>query len=343
MSENFTKSLLASVKLLLSILFSIFLANYFSERKKLLNYVKFITIIILIVAIDGWIQFILGKNVLGFKVIEGHGTRLSGFFGDEAILGSFISKLSFIVLFMFYFIKKNIYIAILASLFLILSTLITSERMAFIIICFGFFNFFIFYIFKKKNFKLLILIPIIILILSIFIKQNKNIYDQLIVKTDKYFGGISKPLNINESPHGVHWVTAYKIFKDNPYLGSGLKNFRLRCSNENYSTNNKFDHVRCSTHPHNMLFEFLSETGLFGTLFFLIFIFLILFKKIHYLFDPLFFTISLSIVLFLWPLGTSGSFFSTWNGSFFWFFLGLLLAVKKNLNSKNNEIKKKLN
>ena len=179
--------------------------------------------------------------------------------------------------------------------------------------------------------------PIIFIILAIFIKQNQTIYKQLIVKTDKYFGGISQPINIIDSPHGVHWVTAYKIFKDNVYFGAGLKNFRLKCSDPTYSTNNKFDQVRCSTHPHNILFEFISETGILGTIFFIIFIFSLILEKIRNISNPLFFTFSLSIFLYLWPIGTNGSFFSTWIGSFFWFFLGILLAVKKNISLNKNE------
>jgi hypothetical protein len=37
----------------------------------------------------------------------------------------------------------------------------------------------------------------------------------------------------------------------------------------------------------------------------------------------------LIILVFFWPLKTSGSFFSTWNGSFFWFNLGVLLLMTR--------------
>lgn len=336
-SRNFELSLISWIKLILSIFFSFFVSKFLFEEKKIFNYIKYLTLIVLFVAIDGWIQFVFDKNILGFEIVTGHGNRLTGFFGDEAVLGSFISKLSLIVFFYFYFYKKNIYLALCASIFIIFSTLITNERMAFLIVFFGFFNFLLFYVFKKKSYKLLVLMPIILVILAIFINQNQIIYKQLIVKTDKYFGGISKPINIIDTPHGVHWVTAYKIFKDNVYFGAGLKNFRLKCSDPAYSTNNKFDQVRCSTHPHNILFEFIAETGILGTIFFVIFIFSLILEKIRNISNPLFFTFSFSIFLYLWPIGTNGSFFSTWNGSFFWFFLGILLAVKKNISLNKNE------
>jgi O-antigen ligase len=336
-SKSFEISFISWIKLIISVLFSLFISKFLSEENKILNYIKYLVLIILFVAFDGWIQFIFDKNILGFEPVIGHGNRLTGLFGDEAVLGSFLSKLSLIVFFYFYFYKKNIYLALCISIFIICSTLITNERMAFLIVFFSFFNFLLFYVIKKKNYKLLMLIPIILIILAIFIKQNQTIYKQLIVKTDKYFGGISKPMNIIDTPHGVHWVTAYKIFKDNIYIGAGLKNFRLKCSDPVYSTNNKFDRVRCSTHPHNIFFEFISETGILGTTFFIIFIFSVILEKIRNISDPIFFTFSLSIFMYLWPIGTNGSFFSTWNGSFFWLFLGILLAVKKNIHLNKNE------
>lgn len=328
-SKDFEISIISWIKIIVSIFFSFSLIKYFSEEQKLVSFIKFFTLIIILVAVDGWIQFIFDKNIIGFESITGHGNRLTGLFGDEAVLGSFISKLSLIVFFYFYFIKKNIYLGILSTFFIIFSTLITNERMAFLIVLFGSLNFLIFYILKKKNYKLLFVIPILIIILTIFIKQNKTINDQLVVKTDKYFGGITKPINIIDTPHGVHWVTAYKIFKDNIFFGAGLKNFRIVCADPIYSTNNKYNKVRCSTHPHNILFEFISETGSLGSLFFILFVFSIIFNQIKNLYDPLFFTFSLSIMLYLWPIGTNGSFFSTWNGSFFWLFLGITVAAKK--------------
>ena len=64
--------------------------------------------------------------------------------------------------------------------------------------------------------------------------------------------------------------SAFKIFFDNSLFGVGLKNFREVC-----------DMVGrvCSSHPHNLYFELLSETGLIGLSIFVIFI--ILFEKYY--------------------------------------------------------------
>ena len=44
-----------------------------------------------ILLVDGFIQFTFEKNLLGFELAEG--PRVSSFFGDELILGSYVSRL----------------------------------------------------------------------------------------------------------------------------------------------------------------------------------------------------------------------------------------------------------
>ena len=326
-------SFLALLKIIISILFALFIADTLSDQDKFEKYIKFLTFFVLIIAADGWVQYIFGKNILGFESIKTHGVRLTGAFRDETVLGSFISKLSLIVYCFFYFINKNKYYAIAASIFIILSTIITNERMSSISVLIGFTIFTIYYFFLfLKELKFLIIIPLVFSLVFFFIKENNSIYYQFINKTDQYVGGFSKSLNIIDSPHGAHWLTAYKIFKNNLFTGSGLKNFRVICSENIYSSNVKYNDQRCSTHPHNFLMEFLSETGIIGTILFIIFISSILFQKIFFLKNPFYFSVFLSLTLYLSPIATSGSFFSTWNGCFFWFFLGLLLGFKKILN-----------
>ena len=68
-------------------------------------------------------------------------------------------------------------------------------------------------------------------------------------------------------------ILSYKIYKDNKLFGVGLKNFRIECNKEKY-LNPEYERSihRCATHPHQIHFEILSETGIFGYISFLIFI-----------------------------------------------------------------------
>ena len=46
-----------------------------------------------LVTIDALVQYFVGYNILGYGYL-GEGSRLSGFFGDELILGSYLSRLA---------------------------------------------------------------------------------------------------------------------------------------------------------------------------------------------------------------------------------------------------------
>ena len=95
---------------------------------------------------------------------------------------------------------------------------------------------------------------------------------------------------------------------------------------------------RCNTHPHNIYFELLSETGLLGLFFFLI-IFVIIIKNIYKFSllrkDPYISSSLSQLITIIWPFITSGSIISNFNGSFFWLNLGILIALIE--NKKNDK------
>ena len=53
--------------------------------------------------IDGYIQYLTGTNLVGFKILS---NRVSSFFGDELIMGSYLSRL-FPLLFALFLVKKK--------------------------------------------------------------------------------------------------------------------------------------------------------------------------------------------------------------------------------------------
>ena len=70
--------------------------------------------------------------------------------------------------------------------------------------------------------------------------------------------------------------TSIEIFQSNIIFGTGFRTFRFACR-ELESTSNEF---LCSTHPHNLYFEVLSDLGLLGLILLLVIIFLFLFKAL---------------------------------------------------------------
>ena len=128
-------------------------------------------------------------------------------------------------------------------------------------------------------------------------------------------------------------MTAYEIYKDNKFIGSGIKSFRVECANKKYDNINSVrSNSRCATHPHNIYLEILSETGLVGFFLFIFIIALIIKTQLKNLLstktDLYLFHLGILIVFLtlIWPVQTTGSFFSTFNGFFYWFYAALIFS-----------------
>ena len=141
--------------------------------------------------------------------------------------------------------------------------------------------------------------------------------------------------------HGSIYKTSIYMWKTQPLFGYGLKSFRFKCWEILAITNDK--KYSCSNHSHNYYFELLAETGILGI--FLIFIFFIIILKNSYtylneidkkkdlnfyLLLPIFITFLIEI----FPLKSTGSFFTTWNATFIWIIIAILYAM-----TCNNKIK----
>ena len=148
--------------------------------------------------------------------------------------------------------------------------------------------------------------------------------------------GLDKYLKTSE--YGAHYNTAYKMFQSNKIFGVGIKNYRVETFKEKYRSDD-YRHSRTSvkTHPHQIHFEFLAETGLFGYSAFLMFIFYSLFLSIknYYKFRNIY---QLSAIIFvlmsLIPYLPSGSFFSSFNSSIFWLNYAIMMGyLDRNIKS----------
>ena len=130
----------------------------------------------------------------------------------------------------------------------------------------------------------------------------------------------------------------------------GLKNYNIFCETQLKDSLINLQNVyECSTHPHNFYIEILSESGIIGflLLFFTFwFFFLSIINKIKKLKDnkifleykSLLYGNILILLIYFFPIKTSGRFFTTWNGFFFWFSLGVVLLITKEFYKKNKQI-----
>lgn len=293
------------------------------------------SLIILIVTFDIFYEFFLKKNILGY-VSPDH-TRIVSFMKNELQIGGLILGF-FLFVINFWnslLIEKNKSFLFITTIFFLeilifIGIFLTGERANSLKALLG--CIFMLFFIKIRNKFLLISLLLIIPIIIFFLSENIN---------QRYKSSFLNLINNNQfilnTAHGAHYDAALNIFTKYPIFGIGNKNFRIECAKDIYS-NTKFSKTdnRCSTHPHQIYFEILSELGLIG--FFLIFGFIItnVYKGIKiYLYNKDLILLSSISYLFasLIPLIPSGSFFSSFNATLIWTNIGIMLSFI--LNKKN--------
>ena len=328
-STNFSISLLKSISYLRFVLF--FGATTYlikSDFFKINRFYYVVGICLIFINIDIFIQYLFGYDLLGYEPVKTsvNSFRYSGSFGDEFVAGNYIQKFLLIFVIITILKSKELYKKYLTEFFIISSIiiiLITGDRMAFISVIYSFF--FIFIFISKVRYYLLLIGILIFTCVGGIILFDKGISDriasipeQLLFKKNDQF----------HNPHLNLAKQSIEIFKNHKIFGTGIKTFREACNLKQNSIVSGYDGSKvnyCSNHPHNYYLEFLSETGLVGFLTFFLLVFLLLyfsgFKKEYFNNQKLCF---LCLLVFLFPIATTGSFFTNINGCYFWFIISLI-------------------
>ncbi len=301
------------------ILFAAF--NYFFRDEGFFKKViTFWSIIISIVLVDVFIESFSGKNILGFG--ELYGKRVVSFFKDEPIVGGFLNGFYLIIVgFLLNELKysKN-YFIILFSIIFIISILLTGERSNTIKAVLGISIFFMLY--KNLNIKKKIIIYLSMIVLILILVFNLS-YLNL-----RYFNQTS---NVKNTLYFNLYESGFEVFKNNKLLGVGNKNYRIETCND-IQKNNKYI---CTTHPHQIYFEFLSEHGLIGTLIILGIFYKLIFSKIlNTIRGNNYIKIGslIYLILVFLPIIPSGAFFTDFVLTLFAINLAIFYATDNKLN-----------
>ena len=303
--------------------FVIAILAFLDISKKFLRYFFYCIFICFVsLILDGFYQYFVGENFFGLKYEH---YRVSSFFGDEKILGSYLSRLwpiFFGLSILFYQEKKKIFL-ILVLIFILSEVLIflSGDRTSFFYINLS--SFFIILL-SQKLLKLRILTILSSFLLIIFISFiNPTAKERVIDLTFKQMNLLDENkrreegIYIFSKQHTHHYITSYKMFLDNKVLGVGIKNFRNLCNEENY----KISNLSCSTHPHNTYIQILTETGIFGFLFLVVVLFYFLKNVIRHLkyklngdyyYNDFQIIILSGIFIYLWPFVPTGNVFNNW-------------------------------
>ena len=250
-------------------------AFYYLYINKVLNlhYLYLILISLLVIlTIDGTYQYVFKSNIFGYDLL--HPYRVSSFFGDELIMGSYTFRVLLLIIpLSLFFYQNNIHFKnflklTLFTIVLIYLLILTGERIAFFLSLVYILTLIL--ILPKGLLNKLKIIFLFTLAL-IFIFNSNNNFSQRIFKLTKsnIQSFVMKKENNRKNilsfseMHDDHYSSGIKMFKDNILFGQGLKMFRIKCNEDKFNTGQH----SCSTHPHNIIIQFLAELGIIGILF----------------------------------------------------------------------------
>ena len=300
-------------------IFSCYIWYLVDKDKSILVYFYYALILsFCALVIDGYFQYFTGENLFGLKIL---GMRVSSFFGNELIMGSYLARL-FPLLFALFILKqkhKN-EIYFIGILFILVDILIfmSGERSAFFYLNLS--TIFIIILIKEfQKFRLVIFIISVICIFILTLSSSK--FNDRMFKGPIQSMGLtktSKEMIIFSPAHDSLIQTSYNMFKEQPIFGHGPKMFRVLCKEKKYQKGIK----PCDTHPHNFYIQLLAETGIVGFLFlfsalsYVIYAFFkqlknIIFKQKRFLSDYQVCLLA-GILISVWPFSPNGNFFNNW-------------------------------
>ena len=348
-SENITLSLQSSLFYFRFGLFSLAVYYLTSKKTQFLKLLFYILIIIyLFLFLDSFSQFLFGKNIsesiIGYTYENKQNFRITSFFGKDEVLGSYISRLFPLVIYLYFKLEvfkvdKHYILISIITLFSFLTVLISGERTSIALFIITLLIFLFSSNYLRKIYFYLILGAIIIS--TIIINFDERIKIRLVDQTiNQMFGSKTDKIVLFSKTYEGHYKIALNMFLEEPLIGHGTKIFRHYCAKpENFVSGNA-----CTTHPHNILMQFLAETGLIGTIFYILVIYFLIkyllnnfyflyFKRKQILNDKLLCLTTFYMINFF-PFLPSGNFFNNWISIIYFFPAGLYLLELK--NSKND-------
>jgi O-antigen ligase len=332
-ANDFIMAMQSSFSQLRFLFFALFIYMFIKNKENIKFMMVGWLILLLFISFNSLYSLFFLKDIFGYPVTPGYPENTIRFslpFDKKLVVGTFILYISVPIIAYFFsklykltFLNKILFVLIYSLLFLIVS--LSGERLALFAFLSASFLILIFFLDFKK--KIIFSILIFLMFLGTYLKTDQlrlRVNDSIYILTNFY-----------DSSYGRLYESSYLLFKKNYFFGVGFKNYRVVCDKQ-IDPRPESIFQFCSTHPHNFYLEILVEAGLvgfliFGISFFYLFSYILKeiknnkvdFKK----YFPIIFGNLLIIAIYIWPIKTSGSFFTTWNGSFFWLSLGILLLM----------------
>ena len=295
-----------------------------------------------LVLVDAYIQYFFDYNILGY---EYNSNRLSGIFGDEMVLGSYISRLLpllFALMIATNF-KASLYLGILLLVMSDVVIYLSGERVAFFNLLLS--TFIIIMLVGRWKAVRSVAVLFSLIFIALISVTNQSVTDRMIFDT---LNQLNQKTATQEAQnykfrffsieHENGYFISLRMFKDNKLFGIGPKNFREECKREKY-----FIDYGCHTHPHNFYLQLLSETGIIGFIPFFFIFFFLSYKMVEHFLKKLFMKkiilndyqvcIFACLYVTLFPIVPSGNIFNNWLSIIYYLPIGFLYYNFKNYDN----------
>ena len=129
--------------------------------------------------------------------------------------------------------------------------------------------------------------------------------------------------------------TGVLTWQQKKYLGGGIKSFYFNCSKIKNSVMSQYGGTNCNQHPHNYYLHIASELGLLGIFFSITIFFLLVIQSLSVIFTSKINEKRILIPFFIvflveiFPLKTSGSFFTSTNSTFLFIIISFIIGLIK--------------
>jgi len=278
--------------------------------------------------IDGCIQYLAGMNLAGFPYEPGH---ITGMFYPRNTIAHILAAFSPI-----YFETIRMYSKRYKWLWLLLLPLITvillsGRRAAWLMLGISLCGY-LYYLFRytvvseaiKRSLSAIAIVSLMAVVF--FILGNKPLQNRIVI-TAGLFSLDYEAADLATARRFPIWETSITVFRDNWINGVGPRGFRHVY--QQYSTADNFWYKTPPTHPHQLLFEVMVETGLIGIAGLILFVWMIYRSFITSPELGVVFTWLLSVLIIIFPFSSNLAFYSSYWASVIWWFLVLsYLALK---------------
>ena len=317
-------------------IFSLACYFIFEKNKKILKPLTITFLLSFLFAIsDGFYQYFFETSIL--IDIENIPSRLHLPFNDEALMGNYIARLFplLLALLLITFNSNRVFLIGLMTLLIIVDVLvfISGERTALGLMILTT----LMVIFFMSRFRIMRIMTFIISIsiMSLIVFYDSDVRERNINRTIQEIGidNESEKIYIFSEIHEGHFTAAWKIFRDNPLIGSGPNSFREICKDNKYYVNI----YSCSTHPHNSYIQILAELGIAGFIYLLFVSLFIVREFILHLKSILFnyerhlsdekVCILIAVSLTVFPFLPTLNFFNNWINIIYYFPIGIYLYL----------------